>query len=246
MSTALPGSAGPRIWSDEHGPDTNWGAPYPAPTGQPAGSGSGPAQDQDAAPRRAKASRWRTPLILGSIALALALVVTVVWGLGGFGYRQDRFTRIAPGTTWTTGPYEFTFTEATVQHVLKKDTYDVIAVGTGRTTGDESITLSSGQGSVVAAQDVSTREVQFADDFRYGSSNEIVLRANSFTPGLAPIPFSATFTFTKAPADTLRLVVFDLEFTDNSVFGDQDPSWNAADTGRDLRLPIRQLPDRDY
>jgi hypothetical protein len=64
---------------------------------------------------------------------------------GGFERRTDLLKTVPPGALITTGPYEFRFTEATAQH--KKDFdgslyWEVVMIGEGRTTGNESISPS--------------------------------------------------------------------------------------------------------
>jgi protein-S-isoprenylcysteine O-methyltransferase Ste14 len=55
-------------------------------------------------------------LMYGSILLALVLLVVAIWGFGGFKKRTDTLKTTPPGSLFTTGPYEFRFTEATAQH----------------------------------------------------------------------------------------------------------------------------------
>lgn len=189
----------------------------------------------------------RPALIWGAIGLALVLVVVAVWGLGGFRYRKDLFTPVDPGAVFTVGPYELSFTEATVQYVLEDKVYEVRAVGTGRTTGEVSIAPSSLEGSSFSyAQDPVSREIHPVDRYVYGTGDEILLRPKAFVPGLGPIPFAAQFEFTGQPGEQIRLVLFDQEFTDESVFGNQDPTWNNRNTGYDLAIPLKRLPDRKY
>lgn len=239
MSTAPTGSPGPSTWTDDQAPDPRWPAPTP---------GVGPTVAEDhpavaAEPRRGP----RAALVWGAIGLALVLVVVAVWGLGGFDRRQDLFIPVEPGQVVTVGPYELAFTEATVQYVLEDKVYEVQAVGTGRTTGEESIAPSSLAGSSFSyAQDPISREIQRVDRYRFGPGEEITLRPKAFVPGLGPIPFVAQFKFTARPGERIRLVLFNQEFSDKSVFGNQDPIWNNTNSGYDLALPLTRLPDRKY
>ena len=82
------------------------------------------------------------PLLYGSILLVVVLLVVAIWGFGGFKRRTDILKTTPPGTFVHTGPYEFRFTEATAQH--EKDFngtlyWQVVMIGEGRTTGNESI-----------------------------------------------------------------------------------------------------------
>lgn len=239
MSTAPTGSPGPTTWTDDQAPDPTWAAPV---------AGAGPAAAESDAPVDADPVRRPRPaLIWGAIGLALVLIVAAVWGLGGFRYRQDLFTPVEPGAVFTVGPYELAFTEATVQYLTEKRVYEVRAVGTGRTTGEVSIAPSSLAGSSFSyAQDPVSREIHPVETYRYGTGDEIFLRPKAFVPGLAPIPFTAQFEFTGPVSERIRLVLFDQEFSDRSVFGDQDPTWNNRNTGYDLALTVKRLPDSKY
>ncbi len=189
---------------------------------------------------------WRTPVIWGSIGLVLVLVVVLVWAFDGFDQRMDRLVKVPPGTLISTGPYELTLTEATVQHVAEKNIDEIVLVGTGRTTGDTTIAPPAQQQSFVKAQDPATKEVQSVNSYRYGDGDDIILKHEAFIPGLAPIPFTATFRFDAAVGDSIRVVVFDQEFSDKSPFGNQDPTWNRTADGHDLTLSVKRLPERTY
>ena len=77
---------------------------WPPPSGHPSGS-------DNPGPKTISAA-----LVYGSILLVLVLLVVAIWGFGGFKQRTDLFRTTPPGTLFTTGPYEFRFTEATAQH----------------------------------------------------------------------------------------------------------------------------------
>ncbi len=238
MTSTPAGPLAPTRWTDPAPVDPSWlGPAHGVPIARTA-VGSGP--------RRAAPSRWRTPLIWGSLVLAAVLLVVVVHALGGFRQRQDQLTPTAVGQTFTAGPYELTLTEATVQYSTDNKIYEVVAIGTARTTADQTMSAAVAGGSFTYAQNLLTRDVQPVDSYSYGDSTDISLRARGLTPGLPPVRLTAEFEFAAKPGDTLRLVVFDQEFSDASIFGDQDPTWNPVSTGHDVRLPLTALPDRKY
>jgi hypothetical protein len=87
----------------------------------------------------------RSTLVYLAVLVALALLVAGVWGFGGFKKRTDTLRPVPPGERFTSGPYEFSFSEATVQRT-KLDgviSWKVKVLGQGRTTGKEAIRAST-------------------------------------------------------------------------------------------------------
>jgi hypothetical protein len=191
------------------------------------------------------AVRRRFWLVVGAVALGLAAVLTLVWGLGGFERRTDLLRPTPPGTLITVGPYEFTFVEVTAQRVRNFDdtsSWKLTAIGSGRTTADESLAPRPSGGSPFASQDPRSGEVEAPTGVRYGEAASFVDGAR-FTPGLPPKPILVEFTYRDSyrPDATLRFVVFQLELVDDSLLRDQDPTWSTTNRGFDFRLPVRVL-----
>jgi len=179
--------------------------------------------------------------------VALAALVLLVWGLGGFERRTDLLELTAPGTLITAGPYELTFTEVTAQRKKRFDDqvyWQLTAVGTGRTTGDVSIAPRTGDTGTFISRDTRSGEIQAPSGLRFGAGDSFTDGAR-FTPGLPPVPILVDFEYQASyvPDSTLRFVVFQLEFTDNSLIGGQEKTWNKTNHGFDYRLPVRVLPD---
>ena len=212
------------VWLDEGEVDPTWPAP--------------------AAPTRRRslppAAAW------GLVAAALVAVVALMWVLGGFERRTDLIRPAAVGSLVSTGPYELRFSGATAQ---QRTTYDdqvvwrVTAIGEGRTTGDVTIAPDHlGDDAMFVTKDpasgvVSTPEGQ---SFRPGG----FVSSKAFTPGLPPQPFQVEFELprTYQPGPTISFVVFDLEFRDSSLLGDQEPQWRNADEASRFELPVEVLP----
>lgn len=198
--------------------------------------------------RGAPARTGRRPWIVSSaIVVGLAALVFLVWGLGGFERRTDLLRPTPAGATITVGPYELTFVGVTVQR--KKDFSDRIywaltAVGTGRTTGDVSIGPDYGETGTFVSRDLRSGEIETPSGVRYGDGTSNT-DGSRFTPGLPPVPILVDFEYaeTYVPGDTVELAVFQLEFSDNSLIGGQDPVWHKTNDGFDYRLPTRMLPD---
>jgi hypothetical protein len=175
----------------------------------------------------------------------VALLV-LVWALGGFERRTDLLRPTATGTLISTGPYELRFTGATAQ---QRTTYDdrsvwrLTAVGEGRTTGDATIAPDYlGDDGMFVAKDTASGTIATPESqsFRPGG----FVSGSAFTPGLPLQPFRVEFELpgNYRPGATITFVVFDLEFRDNSLLGDQEPQWRNADEASRLELPVEVLP----
>lgn len=180
------------------------------------------------------------------VALALVVLVALTWVLGGFGRRSDLLRPTAVGTLVATGPYELRFTHATAQ---QRTTYDdrvvwrVTAIGEGRTTGDVTTAPDHlGDDGMFVARDPASGEVRTPESQSFRPAGFV--SSSAFTPGLPLQPFRVELEFpgTYRPDRTLTFVVFDLEFRDNSLLGDQDPQWRNADAGSRFELPVQVLP----
>jgi hypothetical protein len=185
-------------------------------------------------------------LLYGCILLALVLAVVAVWGFGGFKKRTDLFKTTPPGTLFTTGPYEFRFTEATAQH--KKDfgaaTYwEVVAIGEGRTTGKESIAPNfTGDSTMFASKDDVSQEVELPQSLLMGGGNGF--NRQRFTPGLPLTRFSVVFKYqdTYRSGRTFRFAVFDQVYGKHLIASEEEV-WHNGTYARQFYLPLRVLPE---
>ena len=184
------------------------------------------------------------PLVYGSMLVVLVLLVVAVWGFGGFKKRTDLLKTLPPGTLFTTGPYEFRFTEATAQH--KKDYdgtlyWEVVMIGEGRTTGDESIAPNymPSSGMFVSKDDI-TQQVSEPHIARMGDGG---YDRNKFTPGLPLIPYTVVFKYADSyrPGPTIRFAVWDLVYGKHFLASDEE-GWHNGTYGHQYYLPVRQLP----
>ena len=178
--------------------------------------------------------------------VAVAVVFALLWVTGGFRKRTDLRIDVAAGQLISTGPYEFTFTKATAQRVNRfgsEVVVQVFAIGTGRTTGTTSISPSTLSPMFVAV-DEATREIKENDGQRFGPGGTFG-HGNAFTPGLAPVEFTVTFEFSDnyRPGPELTFAVADLEFSDTTLLGTGEKSWNNADRQYVMTLPVTRLPD---
>ena len=186
-------------------------------------------------------------LVYGSILLALVLLVVAVWAFGGFERRTDILKTMPPSTLFTTGPYEFRFTEATAQHWTDYDGavyWKVVMVGEGRTTGKESITPSymPNTGMFISKDDV-TQQISQPELTRLGEED---FSRSHFTPGLPLIPYSVIFKYDDRyrPGPTIRFVVWDVVYGKHFIASDEE-GWHNGATGYQLYLPVRVLSPVD-
>jgi hypothetical protein len=194
-----------------------------------------------AEPRARRAWPWFL-----SIGVAVALVVGLVWAAGGFAYRDDLATTIQPGERFTNGPYEFTFSTATIQKTKDykdQQIWSVVVIGTGRTTGDTSISPDRDLFVVKDAGSGSYQEKTERQEFgaeRTGGNGSL------FTPGLPAIPYRLVYQFPVSafePGSTVIFVSWQLEWRDTSLLQVGDYRWASTHDYFRLDLPLKRLPD---
>ena len=188
-------------------------------------------------------------LLYSSLLLALVLLIVGIWGFGGFKKRTDLFKTTAPGTLFTTGPYEFRFTEATAQHKNgfgSTPYWEVVVIGEGRTTGKESISPSSLDDSAMfAIRDDVSQEVELPQSARIGQGRGF--DRYRFTPGLPLVRYSIVFKYkdTYRPGQTIRFAVFDLVYGKHFLTSEEE-GWHNGTYARQFYLPVRVLPEETY
>jgi hypothetical protein len=181
--------------------------------------------------------------------LVAAVLFGAVWRFGGFAERQRAFQTVQPATLIAAGPYEFTFTEATARHRLatdyRKGSWEVTVIGTGRTTGEETISPDTwSDDSPFRARNDVTGDAAIPDGQRFGTAEA---GSGAFTPGLPAIPYSVTFEFGDAfrPAPNLVFAVIDQRFGNRALVQteqDTDQYWYNTRNGWRMELPLRELP----
>ena len=69
----------------------------------------------------------------------------------------------------------------------------------------------------------------------------------AFTPGLPPVRYALTFTFspTYRPQPTLKLLVSELEYSTGYLASDEK-TWLIGTYGFLYELPVRELPPEEY
>lgn len=174
-------------------------------------------------------------------------VVAAVGALGGFNRRTDLLQLTAPGTMITTGPYQLTFTEVTAQRHKDFDNqlyWQLSAVGTGRTTGNETAAPDTGEQGPFVSKDSRSGEIEAPSGVRYGVAASFTNGAR-FTPGLPPVPILVDFRYhgDYVPGQTLRFAVLRLSYESTALLGGEEKTWHRTSTGYEYRLPVKVLPD---
>lgn len=221
------GDGSPAAWLDEGEVSPEWAPPAGDPVRRPRVPGS---------------------LVYGGVVLALLLVVAVVWGAGGFDRRTDLLRPVEPGALISTGPFEFTFTEATAQaNSGVVPTWEIVVIGQARTTGDETIAPKySGNDSMFAIRDLATNTTADPKSVGIGGQNELGISSRRFlAPGLPPTAYRLTFDVpaTYQPGPTIRLGVMDLVYEARYLTSDEE-GWFNGTYGSRLDLPVRVLPQK--
>jgi hypothetical protein len=203
----------------------------------------------EAEPTEPGSDSGRFWLMAGSLVLALALLIGLTWAAGGFDQRTDLRTVVAPGTTVSTGPYEFTFTGGTAQRVTglhDAQIYRIVLSGTGRVTGSEAMAPDT-LNPMFIAKDPRSPAYQEPEGQQFGVEEYRGSSGGSFfTPGLPAVPYRLTFDF---PADQIeigpdiQLGVWILEYRDVTLLQTGDVRWAPSERLYRYQLPLRRLPD---
>ena len=200
--------------------------------------------EDDRARAEAQQRLRRGRLITSVVVGVLVLVVAATALLGGFRARTDLLTAVAVGSVISTGPYEVSLDRATLTHHTSNDRWEITASGMARTTGSTSIAPDVGGSGFVYARSTTTREVQASSSVEIGDAIGID-HLDNLTPGLAPVPWSMSFTFTKDPGDAVFVAVFGQQYTKPYIFGDE-MGWRATRDASTMTLPLRRLPDEEF
>ena len=183
-----------------------------------------------------------------ALLLSLVLVLTTTWALGGFRTRTDRLIDTAPGTLITTGPYQFTFTEATAQRKRRFDGpiyWQLTVRGTARNTGTESLAPKAvGPDAMFVSKDEVSGEIQEPQGAAIGPEATSANR-ESLVPGLPATEYRVEFDYSEryVPTATLRFLAFQLTFRDATLLGTGEKTWDDEDQAYHFTLPVRVLPD---
>ncbi|QDP94768.1 hypothetical protein FOE78_01515 [Microlunatus elymi] len=218
-------------WVDDADPDSSWAPP------------SAPADPRPRPKRRV--------LGVGIPVLVVVLVFALVWALGGFDYRDDKITDVAVGKTFANGPYDFTFTQATVQRQKQYDDKvinKVLINGTVRNTWTEAVSPQE-RWFLAVNRHGTPVEATYSHILRKG---DVPDGPSMITPGLPPVAYQIEFEFDKTmnPGKTITLGVGKLTYGNNSAFSSSDEETWDADSGDlyRIRIPLKVLPPKkdDY
>ena len=131
-----------------------------------------------------------------------------------------------------------------MQHRTDADEWQVVASGTARTTGSTSIDPPSGDSGFLFARSAAGGEVRSSRSITLGDPVGIESQ-DTLTPGLPPVPWSVSFRYAVDPGAELLLAVYDQEYKNAYLFGDEK-SWVNTDQASTMVLPLERLPDTKY
>lgn len=198
----------------------------------------------------ARPPRVRRVLAYAGVPLALALVVAAVALAGGFERRTDRLAPAAPGALVVTGPYELSFTEATVRPREDSDgrrtEWELTVLGRARLTGEEAMSPTVyGSDSMFALKDPGSGRTYTPAGADLGDdpAGFTVRDREELTPGLPPIGYRVSFDLPPdfRPPPTVRLAVDELVYESTYLVSDEK-AWDGTGFGWVLDLPVRVLP----
>jgi hypothetical protein len=187
----------------------------------------------------------RSTLVYLAMLVALALLVATVWAFGGFKKRTDILRPVPPGQPFTSGPYEFSFSGATVQQINKSDgtmTWKVKVLGQGRTTGKEAMSPAwvNSERGIFVLKDPGTGQVVVPDNDQLGIDS---YSRSKFTPGLPPIAYTVSFILDGRyhPGRYLQFAALDLVYGSHYLTT-EEKAWHNGTHGTTILLPVRVLP----
>jgi hypothetical protein len=188
----------------------------------------------------------RSTLAYLAMLVALALLVATVWAFGGFRKRTDILRPVPPGQPFTSGPYEFSFSGATVQQIKKSDgslSWKVKVLGQGRTTGKEAMSLThvESENGIFVLKDPSTGQIVVPDGEQFGIDDSF--NRHNFTPGLPPIAYTLSFTLDGRyqPGRFLQFAALDLVYGSHYLTT-EEKAWHNGTYATKILLPVRLLP----
>jgi hypothetical protein len=207
------------------------------------------------APAGNPARRPRVPgsLVYGGVVLALVLLIAIVWRAGGFAQRTDLLRPVEPGAIISTGPYEFSFTEATAQQQPDFNrgapTWQIVIIGRARNLSDTSlIPPTLGGQSMFAIKDRASGLSAEPSNQQIGdASDKLGLYSRSaLSPGLPSIGYRLVFPMPAEfrPGPTILLGVSDLVYRSKYLTNDKK-AWDTALYGSRIDLPLRILSPQE-
>jgi hypothetical protein len=187
-------------------------------------------------------------------ALAVAAVLGLIAGLGGFERRQVRWVTAEPGAEIDAGNLVFTFDSATVQFLAKTSSkpWRVAVSGTVRNPHDRTIQPITGNRGNLSGIDPggSPAVVDWVAMLGPVQPDSTYSRRQVVPPDNRPVEFTATFRFDEfPPAETFDVGVTPMEYTVIAILGIHDQKeWNPDSFTLPTRVtvPLTRLPDADY
>ena len=233
LRTPPDGAGTALVWTDDAPVDPHWAEPTEH--NQP------PEPDQPRGRRRL--------IAIGIPVLAVVVLVGAVFAFGGFKQRNDTITDVELGQTFTNGPYELSFSSATVQQTEGFGKYKriqkVIVTGRMRNNAD---TAASPNQDWFLARGVRDSNVQTGDSCNIGKPDQFG-GPQDVTPGVPPVQVNVQFEF--PPTFKQTELVFGMRQlsygTHSYTGGTANQYWDASGSNLfRLRLHLKRLAAEQY
>lgn len=200
-----------RVWFDTQPLESDW----PGPTRRP---------------------RWVIPV---AVVAAVALVMGLVWAVGGFGERRGSFPLLAAGTTYETGQLRVTLEYAEASVSIGGDEYSIVAYGTCTNVSDTpTVSTNDRAFAGLVLGDSATPDAELVTYGRSGTN-----ATTELNPDLRPHSCAVSFSFpiTTRLTDYFIVGIWDLEWGDHTITQSGEESWATGTTGVRVLLPLRVL-----
>lgn len=181
--------------------------------------------------------------------LAVAVIISLVVGLGGFAKRTDNLTPVELGTEIDSHNLVFTISAATLQKVANfggGNEWQVVASGSVRNPNDEALYPILGPTGNFVVHDRASGLTADANSVLVGDSRNREL----VPPGNTSLPLAVSFTLPEeyVPQEGIELAIAQMEYTDNAVLGlgGGQKAWNVDSYAplSLLQVPLTRLADR--
>ncbi|MGV8907501.1 MAG: hypothetical protein ACOH1Y_00820 [Propionicimonas sp.] len=181
--------------------------------------------------------------------LAVAVIISLVVGLGGFAKRTDNLTPVELGTEIDSHNLVFTISGATLQKVANfggGNEWSVEASGSVRNPNDEALYPILGPTGNFVVHDRASGLTADANSALVGDSRNREL----VPPGNTSLPLTISFTLPEeyVPQEGIELAIAQMEYTDNVVLGlgGGQKAWNVDSYAplSLLQVPLTRLADK--
>ena len=158
--------------------------------------------------------------------------------------------QVAPGTTVERRPVraQLHLGHRPAQDRSRQDTYEVVVIGTGRTTATRPSHPPRTRRASSSSQGPGDREIQNRRAFATGRARTDHPPRTAFTPGLGPVPFAVEFEYRSSRSARPAVAWwFSTRSSSTTHLRRPGPDLEHGQTPAiPIPLPVTRLPDRKY